>query len=289
VVESKEWRCTLGFVGCLDERLVGPSKVCTIPAREQGRTIVAITRDHDPAQRQFARTTKPLSFLSAAWCGISLLAIGAFITAVLGDVLLKLLKTVFVSSEYQWVFVSIFFVAGVLGSLIVLALGVAFGRYLLRTLPFAMSDRGRGRSGAVSLYVVYISLYFLFLGIGETLLSFNATTGSYKEGEGIAIQLDLLLAMFWATGVIGLLIRRHRRLRSFLDRPFVVFLRRFSTFPDRAVIVLILKQAAYNVPVVFLTPTQSRPGRLGPVSRGFCGPQVVASVAERPYRHSRTR
>jgi hypothetical protein len=216
-----------------------------------------------------------LSYLSAAWCGISLLAIGAFITAVLGEVLLKLLKTVFVSSEYQRVFVWIFFVAGVLGSLIVLPLGLAFGRYLLRTLPFAMSDRGRGQSGAVALYVVYISLYFLFLGVGETLLSFNTTTVSYEEEEEIAIQLDLLLAMFWATGVIGLLIRRHRRLRSILDRPFVVFLRRFSTFPDRAVIALILKQAAYNVPVVFLTPTHSRPGDWDPYLVGFAGLKLL--------------
>jgi hypothetical protein len=170
------------------------------------------------------------------------------------------------------VFVGIFF------PFVLLALGVASGRFLLRALPLAMSDRGRGRSGAVALYVVYISLYFLFLVIGKTLLSINATTGTYdapKGGEGIAILLDLLFGMFWATGVIGLLIRRHRRLRSFLDRPFVVFLRRFSTFPDRAVIALILKQAAYNVPVVFLTPTHSRPRDWDPYLVGFAGLKLL--------------
>jgi hypothetical protein len=55
-----------------------------MPGREQGRTIVTMTKDHDLAQLRYGSTTKFLSYLSAAWCGISL-AIGAIMTAALGD------------------------------------------------------------------------------------------------------------------------------------------------------------------------------------------------------------
>jgi hypothetical protein len=72
--------------------------------------------------------------------------------------------------------------------------------------------------------------------------------------------ISLPFAVLWAIAATGLLIRHHYKRRAFLERPFVLFLRRFSTFSDRAVVAVILRQAAYNVPVVFLTPTLSRPG-----------------------------
>lgn len=58
---------------------------------------------------------------------------------------------------------------------------------------------------------------------------------------------------------------------AILDRPFVLFLRRFSSFSDRAVVSLVLREAASGVPVVFLTPELSRPGDWDPFVVGFAG------------------
>jgi hypothetical protein len=99
--------------------------------------------------------------------------------------------------------------------------------------------------------------------------------GSYDVRYEIAPPLDLLLATFWTTGVIGLLMRRSRTMRSFLDRPFVLFLRKFSTFADRAVIASMLKQATHSVPIVFLTPTHSRPRDWDPYLVCFAGLKLL--------------
>jgi hypothetical protein len=85
---------------------------------------------------------------------------------------------------------------------------------------------------------------------------------------------SVLPAMLWTTGAIGPLIVHHRKPRAFLKRPFVLFLRRFSTFSDRAVVALVLKQTASSVPVVFLTPTLSRPGDWDPFLVGFAGAKL---------------
>ena len=80
-----------------------------------------------------------------------------------------------------------------------------------------------------------------------------------------------LLFLIWMCGSLGPLLLRHRKPQRLLERPFVLFLRRFSTFSDRAVIALVLRQAPSGMPVVFLTPTRSRPGDWDPFVVGFAG------------------
>ncbi len=91
-----------------------------------------------------------------------------------------------------------------------------------------------------------------------------------------------LFAIVWATGAVGPLVLRHRRRRAFLDRPFVLFLRRFSTFSDRTVIALILRQAKAGVPIVFLTPTRSRPKDWDPFIVGFAGLKLMHPLSSVP-------
>jgi hypothetical protein len=166
---------------------------------------------------------------------------------------------------------------GIASYFVILPLGLASGRFLLRALPPAMSDhRGGGRSGAVALYAAaFIGLY-IFSVLLISVLSFldESTAKTIQEKSVVLVEtvvLSLAIAVLWASAAVGLLLRRHRRPRDFLDQPFVLFLRRFSSFADRAVVALILRQAAYNVPVVFLTPTLSRPGDWDLFLVGFAG------------------
>jgi hypothetical protein len=86
-----------------------------------------------------------------------------------------------------------------------------------------------------------------------------------------SLGVSAILTILCGSIALCPLILRYRKPQAFLDRPFVLFLRRFSTFSDRAVIALILKQATTGVPIVFLTPTLSRPGDWDPFVVSFAG------------------
>ena len=92
-----------------------------------------------------------------------------------------------------------------------------------------------------------------------------------QAAVGLALAGSWLCSILWATGAVGPLLVRHRRPRAFLESPFVLFLRRFSTFSDRTIVALVLRQAKAGVPVVFLTPTHSRPKDWDPFVVGFAG------------------
>jgi hypothetical protein len=78
----------------------------------------------------------------------------------------------------------------------------------------------------------------------------------------------------WLAGALILVGSRQLRPRAFLDKPFVLYLRRFSTSSDRAVISVVLKASPSGVPVVFLTPTRTRAGDWNPFLIGFAGIRV---------------
>jgi hypothetical protein len=234
------------------------------------------TKIDKPAQRRYGVTTKLLSYFSAAWCGLSLLAIGIFCTGSAG-------KALRLPTVYQWpetaeqIYMALnspdFY--GILGgagiaSLFVLGLGVAIGRFLLRALPPMIWDQGRrGWFWPVVFYIAFIGVYIC--GVLLFLAMDTDTLPAAFKMDPKTLLLGVPYVISWTVGVIGLLIHRHHRPRAFLERPFVLFLRRFSTFSDRAVIALILQQAANKVPVVFLTPTISQPRDWDPYLVGFAG------------------
>jgi hypothetical protein len=227
------------------------------------------------AQRQYSSLTKFLTYLSAAWCGISLLGVGVVTTADFGS---QIGQALIEPNRDSGEFLGRFFEAGVLGLFIVFASWVACGRFVLRVLP--LNIQGRGRSVTVALCLALSSLPIFFLLVAIAALGMHM--GENRGSQVFAVAISLVLSVFCASIIIGLLITRYRKPRSFLDRPFVLFLRRFSAFSDRAVIAMILKQAAYGVPVVFLTPTHSRPGDWDPYLVGFAGLKLRHPWASAP-------
>jgi hypothetical protein len=82
--------------------------------------------------------------------------------------------------------------------------------------------------------------------------------------------------------VFGPLWRRYVHVKTVLKRPFVLFLRRFSTFSDRAVVTLVLREAPADTPVVFLTPTRSQAKDWNPFVVGFSGLKVRHPLRSMP-------
>jgi hypothetical protein len=237
-------------------------------------TTAASTKIDEPAQRHYGVTTKLLSYFSGASCGLSLLAISMFLTGAVGKVSSKLLFDPVFNPVYDLYGILGTLIAVGIGGLFVLGLGIASGRFLLRALPPTIWDQGgRGWFWSVVFYIAFIGVY-----ICGTLAVLAMDTDSQPvvfapvfAMEPKILLVGVLYIIVWTVGVIGLLIHRHHRPRAFLDRPFALFLRRFSTFSDRAVIALILQQAANKVPIVFLTPTFSQPRDWDPYLVGFAG------------------
>src|SRR5262249_49469002 len=132
----------------------------------------------------------------------------------------------------QWSLTGVFWLP------IILALGAASGRFLVRALPTTMRDqRRRGRFGATVLYAGFIGFIAFYFVMGLVFMGGGPPRERPEGLDTLAAVVSVVMGLpLWASGAIGLLIHSRRRSRTFLERPFVLFLRRFSTFSDRAVI-----------------------------------------------------
>jgi hypothetical protein len=91
----------------------------------------------------------------------------------------------------------------------------------------------------------------------------------------IATAFFAAFFLIWCAASAFTLLRRHLKPLAFLDRPFVLFLRRFSKFSDRAVLNLVLRQTPPGKPIAFLVPTHSRAEDWNPLLVGFAGMKLL--------------
>ena len=244
------------------------------------------------AQGRFPIRVKFLSLLSATLCGFVLLVLGAFCLYNLGMVVFFGVSPALSSSPDPLGLTLI--VVAVMPLLLIwgffaFCLGIAFGRFLLRVMPpplFGLIRRRQIAAIAVSLGVTVIS-YLILTAVFRTLL-FSAASPPEGTATSDVVLLALALAgsafctIPWAIGAVGPLLLRHRTSGAFLERPFVLFLRRFSTFSDRTITALVLRQARAGIPVVFLTPTHSRPRDWDPFIVGFAGLKLLHPLRSVP-------
>jgi hypothetical protein len=221
--------------------------------------------DGNSGRRGYGTFIRFLGYLSPTWCALTITLIAASQIATSAEVGWK---------PYDTLFSRV--VAVLLFGVMIIPIGVALGRFLVRAAPPPFSvqpQRGLLRMvGPITLAGVLIGFLAFMVFV------FSFVTDPF-EGPRTPIllraEMDAILTIFCGSIAVSPLIHRHRKPRAFLDRPFVLFLRRFSTFSDRAVIALILKQTARGVPVVFLTPIFSRPGDWDPFLVGFAGLKLM--------------
>jgi hypothetical protein len=232
------------------------------PATEGERVDAA-----NSAQRKYGIGTRLLSYLAASWCGCVLFALELF-----------------------WIVVFVYCIAtayrthaflGFSGALILLCLGavcqfvfgVAFGRFLVRAMPPQPLDSTKGRHPIIIAFFVcgLLAGIFSLAWLLNLEIGINSWAESEYDKEEAGKIVAILFVIIWVIGAVGPLILRHIKPSAFLHCPFVLFLRRFSTFSDRTLAALILKEAKDGVPVVFLTPARSRPKDWNPFLVGFAG------------------
>jgi hypothetical protein len=183
--------------------------------------------------------------------------------------------------------IAVALIALCLGGIVVFALGVAFGRFLLRAMPpYLLGGTWRQVAIiAVSVCVPLIGIFIFGMLLSVTLgivAAARETTTWDQPLVFAGVAVGTLFFILWVAGAVGPLILRHGRPQAFLDRAFVLFLRRFSTFSDRTVEALILRQAKAGVPVVFLTPTHSKPRDWDPFLVGFAGLKLLHPLRSVP-------
>ncbi len=203
-----------------------------------------------------------LGFLSALLCGTFLSTLSIFF--VLWPVTIWLLlpfigiKDAFASRTGDFNYLIPETISILISTLAVYG-GVVSGRFLLRAAPPRLSGKIR-----ISLIVLLVLLALALALVMIYLLSEMYIDLHYKI-------IFCASSILWLSGVFVPLGSRHLRPRAFLDKPFVLYLRRFSTFSDRAVISVVLKASPSGVSVVFLTPTRTRAGDWNPFLIGLAG------------------
>src|SRR5215831_6142719 len=229
---------------------------------------------------RYGITARFLSYLSTIWCGsvlcvLEVLWIGVFIYLI-----------VTFSAHDRLPSLASALIIVCVGAICDFVLGIAFGRFLLRAMPPQPFDRTKGHQLiiiAVFVCALLVSIFCLvwFSNLIVAIFLFSEGTW-YQASEDTAVAVGRLFVILWAIGAVGPLILRHGRPRAFLHRPFVLFLRRFSTFSDRTLVAVILRQAKPGVPVVFLTPTRSRPKDWNPFVVGFAGLKLLHPLRSVP-------
>ena len=186
--------------------------------------------------------------------------------------------------------------AAVAGAVLSFYAGLVLSRTLLRALPSRLS--GRRRKGVLTL-LVFIALVELAMVVAVVAPrdQVRRPDSSGTPAPQVApweARIDRAMAApaFGLSNVIGLgafgvgvllpVFLRHLRPRVFLHRPFVLFLRRFSTFSDRAVIATLLRATPPGTPVVFLTPTRSRPADWNPFMVALSGFKLRRPIRSMP-------
>ena len=169
------------------------------------------------------------------------------------------------------------FMGHIMGNLIclppIIYFGVAFGRFLLRAAPPLLS--GRVRFGALLMSLLPILVIACLQGLVLIAIITYSEVWPKSRSLMIATAFFAVFSLIWCAASAFTVLRRHLKPLSFLDRPFVLFLRRFSKFPDRAVLNLVLRQTPSSKPIAFLIPTRSRAEDWSPLLVGFAGMKLL--------------
>lgn len=248
-------------------------------------------------QQRFGRAIKVLSYLSAAWCAVAIIVV---VTLLISSTSNQIWETLTHPDAIGPEFAGELSFLALFCGFIVLVSGLALERFVLRALPPRFLKRSR--NGWFDIISAIALCFFLggLLVFGVILFFVaprmdTASSNPLDETSLARVGLGAILAGLCICFAVGPLILRHWKVRTFLDRPFVLFLRRFSTFADRAVVALVLKQAPSGVPVVFLAPALHRPGDWDPFLVGFAGFKIlnpwksvpiVLSASNEDWRHA---
>jgi len=170
------------------------------------------------------------------------------------------------------------------------ALGLPVARFLLRVRPVRLADEVQRRSTWIGVLFIVALLFATY-----SLLGLDANEGRGFAGMWFdaAAPIEVKWAgvsaiVLFAMGATLPFLLRHLQPRRFRQRPFVLFLRRFSTFSDGSVMNELLRRCPSGKPLVFLVPTRSAARDWNPFQIGFAGLRLLSPFRSLPVAVSAT-
>lgn len=150
-----------------------------------------------------------------------------------------------------------------LGSVAGSLAGIILTRFLIRVFPLQRSQRRR--------WILPIAI--LLIGAGFTVqtvyLNLHPITDPLLPLPPRPFARFTGLVVMWAQLIVAA--RVYFRTYIDIERPYILFLRRFRSFSDRAMYRALLTSAPSGVPIVALVPTKGGPRDFDPVVIGFTG------------------
>lgn len=172
----------------------------------------------------------------------------------------------------------------ILSALISLPAATALARFALRTYPINLSISGTKFHLGL---VVALSLGILGYGFSvdwpTTLLPPSASEGNTESFVLWCVELCLFSAMtgLWF-GAIAIAINTYGRNTNSPERPYVLFLRRFSTFSDRVLIAEIIKATPSGMHCAFITSPGTSPANWDFFTWAFAGLRFMHPIRDIP-------
>lgn len=212
---------------------------------------------------------RPFSAASAVASGSFLLYMGALPSLYLPDIRVadSYVPAIVATAALSWV------------------LGLAFGRFLLRALP--LRGDGQIRRGVIVFAVLasltWFAAWLAMASVGSAEWASLGGEQLWAASPELQVRFAGYLAVVaWWLGAFLPFLARHLAPRRALEHPFVLFLRRFSTFSDRSAVSAVLKCTPAGKPVAFLTPTASSIQDWNPFRIGFAGLKLWRPLRSMP-------
>jgi hypothetical protein len=164
--------------------------------------------------------------------------------------------------------------------------GLALSRFAMRLIPIRFPLRVRVRAFVVGLFFLVLLVLFALVAVYSPIVDdrSNAGVGVWFDSaapEAVRVAGAIAVLVFAVCTAIPFL-WRHARPGAFLKQPFILYLRRFSTFSDRSVMNEVLRACPHGKPLVFLTPTRSAIRDWNPFQIGLAGMRVRNPIRSLP-------
>ncbi len=185
-----------------------------------------------------------------------------------------------ISEPYLWIII-------VINAAISLMLGIGFCRFLLRAFPLRVNCTHRNGVIIMGILssVIWIGIWSLILIFLEKVpfLPRQDQETFWFISESFPVRFGGFLAtIIWSLGAFAPFLGRHLVPRNVLRQPFILYLRRFSSFADRAVVSSLLKCCPPGKPIAFLTPTISSTKDWNPFRIGLAGMKLWHPIRSMP-------
>lgn len=190
------------------------------------------------------------------------------------------------SGDYDFNSIFTYLSVGLMGSLFFFG-GLPLGRLMLRIIPPVLSGERRIVAFVFATLIVVIGLVYAFYpfyyyNVAEQSFLFKSIVEKNKDLSKIDQIYSFFLFVSLTLGSALVFVIPHLNPRSFLEKPYILFLRRFSTFSDRSVLDALLKATHALKPVALLTSTQSKAGDWNPFCIGFSGLNIWHPIKSTP-------